>query len=100
QWVRFTTYMDFQSNVIHVWMDGKHIFSMTAGGNLNYQEGVSTNQTPYLRRAHWGLYANAGFTGATVYNDAIQLWTVDEAITDPSQEPWSPYDGYGLNVEV
>jgi hypothetical protein len=98
QWVRFTTYMDFQNNLIYVWMDGQLVFSMTAGDNLNYQEGVPTNQTPYLRRAHWGLYANGGFTGATLYNDAIQLWTVGEAIADPNQEPWSPYDGYGLNT--
>jgi hypothetical protein len=99
QWVRFTTYVDFQHNLLYVWMNGQLTFKMTQGGNLNYTGGTDLNaaQTAYLRRAHWGLYANGNFSNATVYNDAIQLWTVQQAITDPTQEPWSPYDGNGLN---
>lgn len=99
QWVRFTTYVDFQNNLLYVWMNGQLTFKMTQGGNLNYTGGTDPNaaQTAYLRRAHWGLYANGNFSNATVYNDAIQLWTVQQAITDPTQEPWSPYDGNGLN---
>ena len=96
RWVRFTTYMDFQTNLLYVWMDGTLIFKMTQGGNLNYTDGVN-GQTDHLRRAHWGLYANGGFSDATVYNDSIQLWTVQNPITDPSQEPWSPYDGDGVD---
>ena len=96
RWVRFTTYMDFQTNLLYVWMDGTLIFKMTQGGNLNYTDG-SNGQTGHLRRAHWGLYANGGFSDATVYNDSIQLWTVQSPITDPSQEPWSPYDGDGVD---
>jgi hypothetical protein len=96
RWVRFTTYMDFKANLLYVWMDGTLIFKMTQGGNLNYTDGVNS-QTAHLRRAHWGLYANGGFSDATVYNDSIQLWTVQSPITDPSQEPWSPYDGDGVD---
>ena len=96
RWVRFTTYMDFQTNLLYVWMDGTLIFKMTKGGNLNYTDGAN-GQTDHLRRAHWGLYANGGFSDATVYNDSIQLWTVQNPITDPSQEPWSPYDGKGIS---
>jgi len=96
RWVRFTTYMDFQTNLLYVWMDGTLIFKMTQGGNLNYTDG-SNGQTGHLRRAHWGLYANGGFSDATVYNDSIQLWTVQSPITNPSQEPWSPYDGDGVD---
>jgi hypothetical protein len=91
--------VDFQHNLLYVWMNGQLTFKMTQGGNLNYTGGTDLNaaQTAYLRRAHWGLYANGNFSNATVYNDAIQLWTVQQAITDPTQEPWSPYDGNGLN---
>jgi hypothetical protein len=96
RWVRFTTYMDFKANLLYVWMDGTLIFKMTQGGNLNYTDGVN-GQTAHLRRAHWGLYANGGFSDATVYNDSIQLWTVQSPISDPSQEPWSPYDGDGVD---
>jgi len=96
RWVRFTTYMDFQTNLLYIWMDGTLIFKMTQGGNLNYTDG-SNGQTDHLRRAHWGLYAGGGFSDATVYNDSIQLWTVQSPITDPSQEPWSPYDGDGVD---
>jgi hypothetical protein len=96
RWVRFTTYMDFKANLLYVWMDGTLIFKMTQGGNLNYTNG-SNGQTAYLRRAHWGLYANGGFSDATVYNDSIQLWTVQAPLTNPSQEPWSPYDGDGVD---
>ena len=97
RWVRFTTYMDFKSNLLYVWMDGTLVFKMTQGGNLNYTDGGLNGQTDHLRRAHWGLYANGNFSNATVYNDSIQLWTMQTPLTDPSLEPWSPYDGNGVS---
>lgn len=49
----------------------------------------------YLLRAHWGLYAGGYTDNGVQYNDSIQLWTLDQPLSDPTMEPLSPYDGPG-----
>ncbi len=88
QWVRFTTYLDYQQGVMYVWMNGQLIIR-ARGGRLN--DGPSH----HLLRAHWGLYAGGYTDNSVQYNDSIQLWTLDQPISDPTIEPLSPYDGPG-----
>lgn len=83
QWVKFTAYIDYSSDVMHVWQDGVHMFS-GSGGNMS-------NGGDNLMRAHWGMYAGAAQDNGVQYNDVIRIWSLDAPLTDFSEEPPSPY---------
>ena len=94
QWVRFTVYVDYRDEYDHmyVWKDGELIFKAN-GGNID-------QQSPFLKRAHWGLYASGNVPGGVQYNDAIQIWTLDAPWKDFSKEPPSPWDGEGIDFDA
>ncbi len=94
QWVRFTVYMDFREEYDHMyaWKDGE-LFFKANGGNVD-------QDSEFLKRAHWGLYASGDTPGGVQYNDSIQIWTLDEPWTDFTQEPPSPWDGEGIDFTI
>ncbi len=94
EWVRFTVYIDYVTDLMYVWMDGKPIFRAN-GGTIDYDGPSDTADTPNLLRAHWGLYGPGSLDTGVQYNDSIQLWQLPKSLTDFSQEPLSPYDGAG-----
>ena len=93
QWVRFTVYVDYQKPLMVVWMDGQPIFRAN-GGTLR----PTGKSTPYLLRAHWGMYAKATLNNGVQYNDSIQIWGLPKPLTRFTEEPISPYDGRGVMI--
>lgn len=86
EWTSFTVYADFRPeyDILYVWMNGEPI--------LRANGGEVDQDSDYLKRAHWGLYASGQISDAVMYNDSIQLWTLTKPWTDFSTPPPSPYE--------
>lgn len=88
RWVRLTAYIEYDGpeGFVQVWQDGVPML------RARYTRRAGT----WLRRAHWGMYADGGVTDAVQYNDAIELWTLSEPLANLVDEPLpapEPADG-------
>ena len=79
RWVRLTAYLEYDGpeGFVQVWQNGVPML------RARYTRRAGTQ----LRRAHWGMYADGGVTDAVQYNDAIELWTLSEPLSDLVTEP-------------
>jgi hypothetical protein len=83
RWVRLTAYIHYDGDegYVRLWQDGVAMLEGT------YTAVPGRN----LMRAHWGWYSNGAITRGVQYNDEIQIWTLDEPLTNLEREPASPY---------
>jgi len=83
RWVRLTAYIHYDGDegYVRLWQDGVAMLEGT------YTAVPGRN----LMRAHWGWYSNGAVSRGVQYNDEIQIWTLDEPLTNLEREPPSPY---------
>jgi hypothetical protein len=81
RWVRMTTYIHYESSGrgrVDVWQDGVRVYT-------GIQQSTSNNTT--LTVGHWGLYTNDATWQATLYNDNVNIWSLNQPLTDFTREP-------------
>lgn len=84
QWVRVTVYVNYHSQEMHVWQDGKQVSHVTFDRPRNT-----------ICQWHWGAYASGDNDDIVLYEDDNSIWKLNERWTDFSVEPW-----FGGGVEV
>jgi len=82
RWVRLTVYVHYQGTdgFVQVWQDGVPMLRAQVSA-LTRAPGTK------LSRAHWGMYASPTLRQGTLYNDEIQIWTLDTPLADLAAEP-------------
>ncbi len=81
RWVRMTVYIHYQSNrdgIVHVWQDGVRVFT-----GIQRSQSASTMATVM----HWGIYTNNADFNATLYNDELSIWHLDQPLSQFDREP-------------
>jgi len=93
QWIRFTVYIDYgyengggtdNDGIMAVWMNGTLI--ATGTGNHLDPDNIATG-SPYLKRAHWGLYASGNCDRGIWYEDENKIWNLYSPLTNFDIEP-------------
>lgn len=80
--MRLTVYLEYNggSGSVQVWQDGVPMLR----AQVSQLEGAPGT---HLTRAHWGMYASGDVDHGTLYNDEIQIWSLDAPLSDLETEP-------------
>lgn len=79
QWVRVTAYVNYHEQVIQVWQDGEPVVRA---------DFVRPGQT--LCHIRVGAFASENNDALEVFLDEVQVWRLNEPVTDLSREPCTP----------
>ena len=77
QWVRITIYVNYYSEVMHVWQNGTKVSEVTF-----HRDSMRICQW------HWGAYASGDNDDIVLYEDDNYIWKLEQPWTDFSREPW------------
>ena len=77
QWVRTTVYINFYSDVMHVWQNGNKVCSATFNSVGNK-----------MCQWHWGLYASGNNDNIILHEEDLRIVKLDEPLTNFTIEPW------------
>lgn len=95
EWFRMTVYVDYDyengggdnNGIEVVWIDDQ-LAAIGKGGYLS-PSNVSGG-TSFLKRAHWGLYADESSSAGRWYEDNTKIWTTGTALTQFNSVPVAP----------
>ena len=76
QWVRTTVYINFNTDVLHVWQNGQKVCSATFNS-------VGSKMCQW----HWGLYASGNNTDIVLHEEDLRIVKLLEPLTNFTQEP-------------
>jgi hypothetical protein len=77
QWVRTTVYINFYTDVLHVWQNGTKVCSATFNSVGNK-----------MCQWHWGLYASGNNDNIILHEEDLRIVKLDEPLTNFTTEPW------------
>lgn len=94
KWFRVTAYIDYSKDngggdndgFAAYWLDDALVATVSG----KYLSPLPTNHTTYLKRAHWGLYAEGSCDSGRWIEDDNLIWTLDEPMTEFERVPLPP----------
>jgi hypothetical protein len=77
QWVRTTVYINFNSDVLHVWQNGQKVCNATF-----------SNASTTMCQWHFGLYASGNNDDIELYEENLSIVKLLQPLTNFTDEPW------------
>lgn len=77
QWVRTTVYINFNTDVLHVWQNGAKICSATF-----------SNASTTMCQWHFGLYASGNNDNIVLHEEDMSIVKLLQPLTNFTAEPW------------